>query len=151
MPAKKGKIRPERTYTLEDKIGAAVLYANEGTIKGTARKSSIPESTIRYWVNEDQQFRDLIDKSRNELADELIGKWQGVIEKAIEVYAEKASTMTAKEAVIAAAVAQDKQRTLQALPAQYSAKSPEAERLDKLADQIRSLGKKPISDPKAVH
>jgi transposase-like protein len=104
----------KRQYSDNDKATAlAVLDANQGNVKGTARQLSIPHKTLDEWAKGRNQHPE-VAVLRTDKKQELHGLFEQVARLYLGQAMEEATIKktSGKDSVIAAATATDKMRLL---------------------------------------
>ena len=122
MP-KKIAHKPKHRWTKEDIQRAAIRYAIQGTVLGTARIENIPESTVTSWKNNSDVWDAAIETYRDQNNDRFVSTANKIIDAATEVTLEKLPEATAQQAATIGAIYYDKQRLALSLPTSISGKS----------------------------
>lgn len=124
-----------RRYTRSQKA-TAVIAAEMATVAAAAEQTGIPESSIRYWLD-DPKFAELRAKTREEAAEGF-----GVlIHMTQERLRELIPTMEARDLITLAGVATDK---AQLLSGQATQRTESRELVDELDDHEREALRKAI-------
>ena len=127
----------KRRYTDEQKIEAAVQYCIKGNMKQVSRDLSIPDTTLGSWKHS-PLWDTTIASVRAEKTDEHIARYTGLIDKLLIQAEQDIPNMRGKDAIISAAVLQDKSRTLQSLPTSINVKVD----MDSMLKQFEALSSK---------
>jgi hypothetical protein len=75
---------PRSKYSADQKIGAAMAYAETGNSKRASALCGIPNATIRWWKASAAWWPDAIAKCRKIRRDDLDGACSNIINKAME-------------------------------------------------------------------
>ena len=95
-----------RRYTRRTKA-AAVSAAVASSVLAVAQETGIPSQTIDYWMHS-EEFRNLRDRTREDLADEF----KVITHKALERIVALVPTMDARDLTVLASMAADKAQLL---------------------------------------
>jgi len=131
------KRKPKQRWKPADIERAAIRYCIEGTVLGTSRLESIPETTIINWKDTGrQEWVDAIESYRDQNNDRFISTANKIIDKATEVTLDKLPEASAQQAATIGAIYYDKQRLALSLPGSYTASGSTVEQL---ARQFKAL------------
>ena len=100
-----------RQYSDEEKANAlAVLAANGGDLRGTARSLGIPKSTLENWAAQrvSAAVSELADTKKKDLADEL----ENIALKLVEAMPDKMQDATLQQIATSLGIAIDKMQLL---------------------------------------
>jgi len=105
--------QPHEYYSPERKAEVLSLYdANNGNLKRTSLETGIDHSTIRYWVENQERYRELQPKQRLDLAE----RFKKNAHLALDLAETKASEASYAQLMTGAAIATDKMQLLNNLP-----------------------------------
>jgi len=119
-------------YSLEDRYKAALALTATGNSKAASRESNIPASTIRYWDNNDEDFRLMCQEIRTEFGEKIKYKFATIIDESADQVLDRLRNgdvvrdtksgelvrvpIKGKEAAIIGAIAFDKLRLIENQP-----------------------------------
>ena len=141
-------------YSLEDRYKAALALTATGNSKAASRESNIPASTIRYWDNNDEDFRLICQEIRTEFGEKIKFKFATIIDESSDQVLDRLRNgdvvrdtktgdlvrvpIKGKEAAIIGAIAFDKLRLAGNLPTQI-VKHETEETLNRLVDVFNAV------------
>jgi hypothetical protein len=157
---------PGSKYSNPQRIEAAVTYMVHGSLAKTSKAFRIPITTLYDW-KKSEWWVPLTDEVRHEKEDEFRAGFSGIIETALfrakdalghgdtklvktkEGYEERRVPVSAKDAMVMAAIAYDKLRLSENLPTTITqsenSKSLQAQ-LEELSDRLDEREKTVVSD-----
>jgi len=124
-------------YTDDQRIDAAIMYAEKGSFAAVMRQTDIPKPTLHGW-SKSEWWVSTVEQVRTENKERNIARYDDLMTRAYNQCKDKLGEASARDAMIIMATAQDKARILQSLPNQYQGK---AEGMQALAEQFRELSR----------
>lgn len=134
-----GELSPRGSkYSDEQRKEAAVLYTIKGSMRHVSDAMGIPQRTLHDWKGTDW-WDEVSNEVRSENDNLFKSRYSEIIDKATRITIEKLDDVSAKDAAVIAAVAQDKLRLLCNQPSRITANADSmaslAQAFEKLALQ----------------
>ena len=135
-----GKQVKARSYTDDQKINAAVLYAHKGTFCAVARDTGIPRTTLIGWSKQ-AIWDDAVVKARHQISEHILAQNLAIATKANEVVLDRLENgdsvvtkdgvisvpMKGRDAAVVGGIMQDKAARGLGLPTQIHAQAADAQ------------------------
>ncbi len=135
-----GKQVKARSYTDDQKINAAVLYAHKGTFCAVARDTGIPRTTLIGWSKQ-ALWDDELVKARHQISEHILAQNLAIATKANEVVLDRLENgdsvvtkdgvisvpMKGRDAAVVGGIMQDKAARGLGLPTQIHAQTADAQ------------------------
>ncbi len=135
-----GKQVKARSYTDDQKINAAVLYAHKGTFCAVARDTGIPRTTLIGWSKQ-ALWDDELVKARHQISEHILAQNLAIATKANEVVLDRLENgdsvvtkdgvisvpMKGRDAAVVGGIMQDKAARGLGLPTQIHAQAADAQ------------------------
>lgn len=77
--------KPQQSWSKDDKARAVGVYMVTGNQVRTSELTGIPQQTISYWLNNDDEFRALLERGIEEYSAELPIKIGAAMDKTLDV------------------------------------------------------------------
>ena len=142
-------------YAREDRYRAAALFIATGNSEAVSRETGIPGSTIRHWIQHDEDFRLICKEYQAECGEKWRYKYAQIIDESTDQVLDRLRNgdvvrdsktgelhrvpVKAKEAAVIGAIAFDKQRLLESLPTKITRHESDAN-LKCLVEKFRAIG-----------
>jgi hypothetical protein len=139
----------KKKYTKEEKYEVAVYYMLYGSQAQASKMTGIPPRIISYWVNEDEEFKELYDLAvhngrvkfdamTSSIIDQTLQLTDRKIKHELQLLKEGEGKLSAKDAALTAKVLWDMRQISRNLPTSIQEKKT-TDHLDELAKKFEQI------------